>query len=332
MMIATVSFAQNHLVATLTHEGTIKNFYGASALQEAHEAATHGDIINLSSGTFTATHIKKAITLRGAGMDSDPITNREPTIITGEFNIDVNIIQRLTIEGIYSDYKMTYTNAYDPVFIKCRFKEITYGVAKGTNSQMYNAAFIHCKVSSTIRITKVSSVSCQNCVLTGPICETKNLGVDFTNCVIITGSPEGIHNSNMKNCFIHDTAQSGAGSIQSIPSTTTMFNNVVIHTFDTVYNRDVYKNATNSTNTNVSSLSIFFKTYKGKWDDNETFELTDEAKAKYLGTDGTQIGIYGGDFPFESTPSNPQITNCEVAKKSTADGKLSVKITVDTRD
>ena len=62
--------------------------------------------------------------------------------------------------------------------------------------------------------------------------------------------------------------------------------------------------------------------------DSETFELTDEAKTKYLGTDGTEVGIYGGNLPFDPTPSNPQITKCNVASKSTADGKLSVDIEV----
>lgn len=62
--------------------------------------------------------------------------------------------------------------------------------------------------------------------------------------------------------------------------------------------------------------------------DNETFELTETAKATYLGTDGTQVGIYGGMLPFDTTPSNPRITKCNVAAKSTADGKLSVDIEV----
>lgn len=60
----------------------------------------------------------------------------------------------------------------------------------------------------------------------------------------------------------------------------------------------------------------------------ERLELTDAAKTKYLGSDGTQIGIYGGSIPFDPRPSNPQITKLNVASKSTADGKLSVDIEV----
>lgn len=57
-------------------------------------------------------------------------------------------------------------------------------------------------------------------------------------------------------------------------------------------------------------------------------DLTDEAKAQYKGSDGTQVGMYGGTLPFNTTPSYPQITKMNVAKKTTADGKLSVEIEV----
>ena len=62
--------------------------------------------------------------------------------------------------------------------------------------------------------------------------------------------------------------------------------------------------------------------------DTYTFEQTDEAASTYLGTDGTQVGIYGGDLPFDPTPSNPQITQFDV-EKNAANGKLTVKINVE---
>ena len=62
--------------------------------------------------------------------------------------------------------------------------------------------------------------------------------------------------------------------------------------------------------------------------DDQQFELTDEAKTTFLGTDGTEVGMYGGVLPYNSTPSYPQITKVNVANKTTADGKLSVEIEV----
>jgi hypothetical protein len=71
----------------------------------------------------------------------------------------------------------------------------------------------------------------------------------------------------------------------------------------------------------TSSSDVFFKNLN-------TFELTDEAKAKFLGTDSTEVGWYGGVLPYTSIPSYPRITKMNVANKSTADGKLSVEIEV----
>ena len=66
------AFARGSLLATLNHEGTISTFYGAQAWKNAHEAAVNGDVVTLSSGSFLATNITKAITVRGAGIGIDP--------------------------------------------------------------------------------------------------------------------------------------------------------------------------------------------------------------------------------------------------------------------
>ena len=78
----------------------------------------------------------------------------------------------------------------------------------------------------------------------------------------------------------------------------------------------MFKNVTNATNKIVSDYTSLFKTYTGAALDkldSETFQLTDAAKTLYLGIDGTEVGIYGGNLPFDPTPSNPQITKCNVA-------------------
>ena len=101
-------FAQSSLIATLSHEGEVSQFYGVSALRQAHEAAVHGDVITLSSGTFTATAITKAITLRGAGMEMDTITNTLPTVIAGDFGISIerDVVEKFLMEGIYHNHRI----------------------------------------------------------------------------------------------------------------------------------------------------------------------------------------------------------------------------------
>ena len=77
-----------------------------------------------------------------------------------------------------------------------------------------------------------------------------------------------------------------------------------------------------------ASFTDVFKDFTGAYYDSQTFELTDEAKAMFLGDDGTQMGMHGGVMPYTSTPSYPQIKTMNVANKATADGKLSVEIEV----
>jgi hypothetical protein len=64
--------------------------------------------------------------------------------------------------------------------------------------------------------------------------------------------------------------------------------------------------------------------------DFDSYKLTDEAAAKYLGTDGTQVGMYGGASPFSPIPNYPRIKKFNVASQPTADGKLDVEIQVST--
>lgn len=324
-------FAQGSLLATLNHEGTISTFYGAQAWKNAHDAAANGDVITLSSGAFVAVDITKAITVRGAGMGIDSTAVSEPTVITGNFNINIAEpgSNRLTLEGIYSNHTITYTNVVNPLFLKCRLKKVTYYTGSST-SVLKDASFIHCRIAEQLYLDTNCSASCVNSVIQAPVSyNSSTSNFEFINCVIVyTGSYNFLGNvksSSFKNCIIR-----GVDS-----------NNDYLYSINTAYNciglgnSNMFKNVTNATNKIVTDFATLFKTYTGAALDNldsETFELTDAAKAQYLGADGTEVGIYGGNLPFDPTPSNPQITKCNVAAKSTADGKLSVDIEVNAAE
>ena len=85
----------------------------------------------------------------------------------------------------------------------------------------------------------------------------------------------------------------------------------------------LFENISKTTNTalSVEQVNALFKP-------NTFYELTDEAKSEYVGIDGMEIGIYGGNIPYDTRILSPQITKCKVAAKTTADGKLSVDIEV----
>lgn len=323
-VIATVCAAQTTLLATLSHEGTVTVYYGATALSQAHTAAVHGDVITLSSGNFIATDITKAVTIRGAGMCIDSTSVVEPTVITGDFTIDIpdSIPQRLTVEGIYSNFSIKYKNVNKPLFLKCRIKDFSWYA--NNNNTLKNACFIQCRIAK-LYLHKNCSASCINSVIQNPDnFSSSSSSFDFINCVLVRTLAYSIPYSSLKNCCIYDKITTST----FIPSTSTAFNCVG-------FGKDLFKNITNSTNKIVSDVSALFKTYKGGDIgalDTETFHLTEAAQTAYLGLDGTQVGIYGGSMPFDPIPTNPQITKCKVAQKSTTDGKLSVDIEVKTAE
>lgn len=318
VLVASVCFAQSSMLATLSHDGEISTYYGATALREAYNAATHGDIITLSSGSFVSVDIAKAITIRGAGMEINETVHTEPTVITGDFviNIPDDVTERLTIEGIYSNNELSYKGTLrNATFIKNRFKEVDY--YSSTDGRLINATFIHCRIADAFYLANESSASCVNCVLWYPKSNSgTSSNFEFQNCIIKCYDFLSVQSSSYKNCILLTDFSSS-----QISGSCVAYNCVGNINY-------LFSNIPNTSNT-VKQWTETFKTLTTtNYNDSETFELNDEAKTSLLGLDGTQVGIYGGNMPFNSTPTNPQITKCNVAAKSTADGKLSVDITV----
>lgn len=319
IMGTTSLFAQGSLLATLSHNGNVSVFYGTEALRKAYAAADHGDVITLSSGSFISTNITKAVSIRGAGCGIDSTITTEPTIITGDFDINIadTVANHLTLEGIYSNSSIHYVGTLkNAMFLKCRFKNISYGNLK--TDFLKDASFIHCRIADGLTLNHNSSASCINSAINEPNSLGDTSNFEFINCVVrMISSGKHARSSSFKNSIINYNSQ--------LSSNDSYYNNIGLGS------PSIFSNATNSTNKFVSDISTVFKTYKGESFsklDSERFELTEEAQTKYLGSDGTQVGIYGGSLPYDPIPTNPQITKCKVAAKSTADGKLSVDIEV----
>ena len=329
--IATIAKAQGSVLATLNHNDTIQTFYGASAYQAALDAATHGDVITLSAGQFLAKNIEKAVSIHGAGMGVGENTDAA-TVIVNDFSINIpnEVTERLEIEGIYHNGNIeisSYKILKNPTFMKCRFKNLytcyNYYNSGDWHARIVNGTFLHCYIKDLLRVARYSSVSLINCFV-GAIDDREyhdgmNSNFDFLNCVLWDMNGSRAQNSTFNNCIIYSTRTDNA----LYSANNTANNCVIVH--DSI---NVFQNIANTSNTLVNDVEEVFQNFKGTYADNITYELTDAAKQKYKGTDGTEVGMYGGSFPFDPTTSNPRITRCVVAPKSTADGKLSIDIEV----
>lgn len=335
MMAAIATYAQDVYVATLNHEGTITEYYGEAAFQSAYKAAVDGDIITLSEGVFILTKngtstdnvtIKKSITIRGIGMSEDNVYGLKQTTIRGNATSNGN-------------YNSIYLKSSNLIVEGINF----INVSINDNS---NSTFTKCKMSplnssGSVSIASSSNNTFTNCVINGFGQSSGNN--TFRNCYI--KGDYYCNNATMFNCFLYYPSQySGISddlfcnsnftnciiaSNVTLPASNKVANCVGIAT-NTSNTTDVFAKIPEKLGCSMATRDIF-----NSWSDAisttnvspESFELSELGK-QYRGVDNTEVGMLGGNYPYNPVVSIPRITKCEVAEKATADGKLSVNIEV----
>lgn len=331
--------AQSSQLATLSHDGTIRTFYGADALKNAHETAEDGDVITLSSGSFNPVTITKAITLRGVGVGKDAM----PTIINAGLSIKVPANENLqfTMEGISTSSGFTCSDASNPMFLKCRIE----GSIRIYRTD--NITIMHCMVKGKAGFDSSTTGTIINSIFNGIdsmynfTCTNSviyDLRVGFYKRITTTGTTTySIKNSNFYNCIL---TQSFDTNNKEAPSSVIYF-----HYSNMAYNcvgRGPYSSTGSLINAfdklpdhgsdvsvNDEKMKTIFAASDNTFSGCEStlFQLSETGK-QYKGNDGKEVGVYGGNMPFDLRTTTPQITKCNVAAKSTVDGKLSVDIEV----
>ncbi len=311
-------FAQTSMVATLSHGDSIAMYYGNYALRDALNAAESGDVISLSGGSFAAVNINKAVSIRGAGFDVSL-----PTFINGDFKVSIpdNEEKRLSIEGIRSTATITFEGGQgcSSYIQKCHLYAVRF-VRTSISANITN-----CNITYYIDTQYSPSCNVQllNSFVNGLPGNNDESKFACVNCIFNVGNsrdspPKGIKNGQFLNCIFFSPGEFGS----TLQTSSIALNCVSINA------KNIFAANEANLGNHFSSFEELFKDFTGGNFENQKFELTDEAKAKFLGTDSTEVGWYGGAFPYTSIPSYPRITKMNVANKSTADGKLSVEIEV----
>ena len=319
LVVATMSYAQNTLVATLSHGDEVTMFYGSSALVNAVDAAESGDVITLSSGTFEKCDISKGITIRGAGAEGEKATK-----ITG-YSLTISIPQsdsnRFILEGVdyAGSYMYIYGSSSNLYFIKCIFESGTV-----TCSSSSKTTFVNCKIPAMSLAGSHYSklVNCDISKFNNS--ETGTSKAEFYNCYYYTrSSGDKLYKTSWVNsiiCCINYTSTPSFGEYSSAMNCILIGASVGISV-------DCYRPKVSEVFASYEN-SLIDGRYAAYADLPTTNKLSAEAKTKYLGTDGKEVGLYGGQYPYDLTPTYPLITKLNVAKQATADNKLSVEIEV----
>jgi hypothetical protein len=155
------------------------------------------------------------------------------------------------------------------------------------------------------------NLTCKNCLIMGlsqssstPILNNIQKSL-FENCIIIdyTYNIPGNPTNTFRNCMINI-----ATNVNWDPATNSMYNCIF----------DQHQN------------SMFVDPQGFIFNMKNNYRLLDNSPGKNAGTDGTDIGIYGGRFPWKDggLPANPHIESKFVNGTTDNNGNLNVKIKV----
>lgn len=292
-------------IATLEQGDSTQVFEGENAFINAYAAAaSSGAVIRLSPGTFLplTTEVNKSFSLYGAGFENDSVTATNATYVSG--NIAIVNCSNIHIEGIrftggvrYGDYNSRYY-INNLTVKRCRFTNIGSNYGKAV-ANFTNCSFLQCVITDAV-YGNGSSVAD---------------GLYFNNCWIggsVYGFTETSANLICSHCIFPSTTRSVSyGYYDCIfrvaPTISDGTNGMADHC---VFGGDAPSLRATNCWANISVDSIFASgTLMGTYTEGTDFSLAEPEK--YVGSDDTQVGLYGGQFNWNGTtlPSIPRITS-----------------------
>ena len=320
--------AQEVEIATLQNGDDVQLFFGHDAFIDAMDAAESGGVITLSPGRFNATDITKPVTIYGSGYETkaDSLSVAEgkalyPTILYGDLDISLDSLQQQTnhlyVEGIYFSgyiYSNIVVKKYlqNASFIKCRFKNFHFS-GKSQNCYISQCRFENFGPGDAI------SMNLSNSIIRFIESNTRNSSLLIANSLLF--SVNEVINDIFKNCIMVGLNIDG-----NLKGNCSLYNCMLANNKIGGYVEIKQGNWIDEKYT-----MTLFGADNIAYNDTSMYELTEEAKKIYLGTDGTQIGIYGGSQPFSTKLTIPRVVKRNIAGKTEA-GKLKVNIEVESGD
>ena len=313
--------AQNEAITTVLQTGDeVKVYNGIDGLKKAiADAAESGSIITLSDGTFNNPgEIKKSVTIYGNGWEEDAEQGIKPSIISGELNF-LSGSNEVSLKGIRLEGIKTGTinvRQTDGMIIsKCQFGN--FGV--GENNK--NVSIRQCYFSTVVGSAYVN-LDVQNCISTGRMTYSNiDALLSFDHCVLSYRSRGGYNYYNhfkaiYKNSIIMQsrdgwgcgisegsTVQNCILDLNSVP------NCIATGNWYTVDLNELFENGSNLDYSPTSTYVL-------------------KSPNTYVGTDGKEVGIHGGNYPWDKKLPTPVVKNL---KLNISGKKLNVNFDAEVR-
>ena len=314
-------FSQMKIVALHSPTNGVQYFSNegnVQPLQLAYTAAVDGDTIYIPGGTFAQPSLyDKRLTIYGAGHFPSSTEATGKTILSSNFSLG-EMADDFHLEGVEITGNILFAAAaaVDNLVVKrCKFGDLN------ANSQYSNNALFVENIFSSGNVEKLVGAQFFNNIIIYAITYAQTL-IFLNNLFLHNGSAQVLNYAN--SCVVNNNifTNSSYGYITNGQSNS--------------FNRNIYTHGNSNFGTDpilgdnylMTWTDIFVNFPGGSFNYAHDYHLTAAALA-FLGTDGTEIGIFGGAVPFktESIPVNPHITSAVISNESTA-GQINVNIQV----
>lgn len=320
--------AQNIIVV---QGGGTANFF--TYLDSAVSAANAGDTIYVPGYTYNigTLVIDKQLHLYGVGHHPDSTRLTGQTYLVGNITIttgaDGGSLRGIRVSG---DLEFGNTTSNDNISSytvqRCYVDDVRMGFYSASNST--NNLFLENIINTIDGHNTQGSLFANNLISRVYNFSTGNT---FRNNLFFTnaGSNLGIQNMNgclfENNIFWHAT---GAYDSSDNVNNCVFNNNLAAGTFG--------GGSTNVLSGNFASQgqsSIFSSAIGSTFSYSTDYQLSGTSIGKNGGSDGSDVGIYGGVFPYKdnTTPDNPRITSKNIGTATDNQGRLLINLTVEAQ-
>ncbi len=327
-----VAVANSQSPVVLHHNGVSTMFYKSTGFSDAYSAAAIGDTIYLPGGFFDGFTINKKIVIIGAGHHPDSTSPTHATQINGSMTLGPDA-DSSHLEGLHITGHLNVSatgNKIDRLIIR---RNVIDGniVLDGDRTN----PSLHIEIAGNVVRGSVDVSNSTNAVLTNNIFQSRVHYV-FQGSIannVFTANPylgypfyfyNNIYdcdNSTIENnVFVHPDGTLGFAYCDNSVISKNLFASTAAI--------DYTNNFPSGNYTAVGSANVLVNWTSSSYNYTDNYHLKNPTT--YLGSDATQVGIYGGMKPWKegAIPFNPHIQAKTIATNTDADGKIQVQVQV----
>jgi hypothetical protein len=310
--------------------GANPTFY--TKLDSAVLHAQDGDTIYVPGGYYNLNNdldISKLIHIIGVGHNLDSTL---ATVHTRIINVGIHLHPGASggsLIGVYLDGNMgIYNDVSNYLVQRCNISNVILNTNITSNN-----IFIE-NVIGGINLGYISSSVFYNNIISGHINDFGE-NLQFKNNIFLTGAGDYTFHNPKNSVFENNIILSSYLFYDPPNGYFNIFNNNLftqMYTFPFIINGCTIIGSNNIVD--QAQSSIFLYQSGNSFSYSHDYHLQPTCPGRNAGTNGTDIGIYGGSYPWKegSLPANPHIQHKVISNFTNEDGNLNVNIKVAAQD